>query len=332
MTGVGWGKAGVAGRRLRQLVVWREVLDRLKEAGKMMKRVRLLVVLSVLVLAFGAAIPASAQTIGLAISTLNNPFFVDLMEGAQDKAAELGVMLRVVDAQDDPARQLAGIEDLIAAGVDVILVNPTDSAAVVPGVLAANRAGIPVITVDRAADGGRIASHIASDNVLGGRMAAELIVERSGGRAKVVEIEGIPGATAARERGQGFNEVISQYPGIVVVARQEAGFDRARGLTVMENILQAQPEIDFVFAHNDEMALGALVAIEAADRADEIQVIGFDATADAVRAVNEGRMLATIAQQPRLMGALGVEVAVKLLAGETVDEFIPVPLALVVNE
>lgn len=296
-----------------------------------MTRTRILLVLSALLLAFAAAVPVSAQTIGLAISTQSNPFFVDLREGAEEKAAELGVQLRVVDAQDDSARMLAGIEDLIAAGVDVLLINPTDSAAVIPGVLAANRAGIPVITVDRAADGGVVVSHIASDNVLGGRMAAELIVKASGGKAKVVELEGIPGTTAARERGQGFNEVISQYPGIVVVARQEAGFDRARGLTVMENILQAQPEIDFVFAHNDEMALGALVAIEAAGRAGQIKVIGFDATADAVRAVQEGRMLATIAQQPRLMGALGVETAVKVLRGEPVDKFIPVPLSLVIG-
>lgn len=298
----------------------------------MMKRVRLLVMFSVLVLAFAAAVPAAAQSVGLAVSTLNNPFFVDLKEGAEAKAAELGLTLRVVDAQDDPARQLAGIEDLIAAGVDVILINPTDSAAVVPAVLAANRAGIPVITVDRAADGGLVVSHIASDNVLGGRMAAELIVERAGGQAKVVELEGIPGTTAARERGQGFNEVMGQHPGMVVVARQEAGFDRARGLTVMENILQAQPEIHFVFAHNDEMALGALVAIEAAGRAGQIQVVGFDATDDAVRAVSQGRMLATVAQQPRLMGALGVETAVKVLAGQPVDAFIPVPLTLVVAD
>lgn len=293
---------------------------------------RWLVVLSVLLLAFAVSIPASAQTIGLAISTQGNPFFVDLKEGAEAKAAELGVQLRVVDAQDDSARQLAGIEDLIAAGVDLILINPTDSAAVISGVLAANRAGIPVVTVDRTADGGQVMAHVASDNVLGGRMAGELIAESSGGRAKVVELEGIPGTNAARERAAGFNEIIGQYPGIVLVARQEAGFDRARGLTVMENILQAQPEIDFVFAHNDEMALGALVAIEAAGRADKIQIVGFDATDDAVRAVEEGRMLVTVAQQPRLIGALGVEVAVQVLAGESVDEFIPVPLALVLAD
>ncbi|HEY8384986.1 MAG TPA: D-ribose ABC transporter substrate-binding protein, partial [Porticoccaceae bacterium] len=244
-------------------------------------------------------------------------------------AAELGVTLRVVDAQDDPARQLAGIEDLIARGVDLILVNPTDSSAVVPAILAANRAGIPIITVDRGAEGGEVVAHIASDNVLGGRMAGEFIAELLGGKGKVVELEGIPGTSAARERGQGFNEVIATYPDIQVVARQEAGFDRARGLTVMENILQAQPEIDALFCHNDEMALGAIIAIQAAGRADKIKVVGFDATDDAVQAVKEGRMLATIAQQPRLMGELGVEYAIKVLSGETVDKFIPVPLELV---
>ncbi|MDI9464489.1 ribose ABC transporter substrate-binding protein RbsB [Candidatus Darwinibacter acetoxidans] len=289
----------------------------------------LLVVLAVLLCTALVSAAASAYTIGFAVSTLDNPFFVDLKDGAEAKAAELGVTLRVVDAQDDPARQLAGIEDLIARGVDLILVNPTDSSAVVPAILAANRAGIPIITVDRGAEGGEVVAHIASDNVLGGRMAGEFIAELLGGKGKVVELEGIPGTSAARERGQGFNEVIATYPDIQVVARQEAGFDRARGLTVMENILQAQPEIDALFCHNDEMALGAIIAIQAAGRADKIKVVGFDATDDAVQAVKEGRMLATIAQQPRLMGELGVEYAIKVLSGETVDKFIPVPLELV---
>lgn len=285
----------------------------------------LVVLMSLTLVSAGVA----AQTIGFAISTLDNPFFVDLKDGAEAKAAELGVNIRVVDAGDDPARQLSGIEDLIAREVDLILVNPTDSAAVVPAILAANRAGIPVITVDRSADSGDVVAYIASDNVLGGNMAGEFIAELLGGEGKVVELEGIPGTNAARERGQGFGEAIAEHPGIVIVARQEAGFDRARGLTVMENILQAQPEIDAVFAHNDEMALGALIAIQSAGRADKIVVVGFDATDDAVQAVQDGRMLATVAQQPRLIGALGVEVALKVLQGEQVDEFVPVPLELV---
>lgn len=281
-----------------------------------------------LMLALGTA-AVSAQTIGFSISTLDNPFFVDLKDGAEAKAAELGVAIRVVDAQDDPARQLSGMEDLIARGVDIILVNPTDSAAIIPAILAANAAGIPVVSVDRDADGGQVVAHIASDNVLGGNMAGQLIADLLGGQGKVVELEGIPGTNAAHERSAGFNEIIADYPGIQVVARQEAGFDRARGLTVMENILQAQSEIDAVFAHNDEMALGALIAIQAAGRANEMKVVGFDATDDAVQAVKEGRLLATVAQQPKLIGALGVETALKVLAGEQVDDFIPVPLELV---
>lgn len=281
--------------------------------------------LAAALLSFTAA--ASAQTIGLAISTLNNPFFVDLRDGAQAAAQAANVRLVVADAQNDPARQLSDIENFIIQGVDLIIVNPTDSSAVVPAILQANTAGIPVITVDRGAEDGEVVSHIASDNVAGGRMAGEYIVERLGGSGKVVELVGIPGTSAARDRGQGFNEVIDKHPGIRVVARQDANFDRAQGLAVMENILQAQPEIDAVFAHNDEMALGALTAIEAAGR--KMILVGFDATADAVRAVEEGRMDATVAQQPVLMGELAVNTAIAYLRGEPVEAFIPVPLMLV---
>lgn len=278
-------------------------------------------------------LPAGAEkklVVGLAVSTLNNPFFVDLKDGALEAAKKLGIELVVTDAQNDPNKQLAGIEDLIQRGVDVILVNPTDSAAVVPAIKAANKARIPVITVDRSAAQGDVETHIASDNVAGGRMAGEYIAKLLGGQGKVVELEGIPGTSAARDRGKGFNEVIGKNSGIKVVARQEAGFDRAKGLTVMENILQAQPEIDAVFAHNDEMALGALKAVSASGRKG-ILVVGFDATDDAVAAVKEGRLAATVAQQPREMGRLAVESARKLLSGGKLDKFIPVALNLVIK-
>ncbi|MBP2017842.1 ribose transport system substrate-binding protein [Symbiobacterium terraclitae] len=269
------------------------------------------------------------KTLGLAVSTLNNPFFVDLRDGALAAADAAGVKLIVMDAQDDPAKQISQIEDLITQKVDALLINPTDSDAIVTAVESANKAGIPVITVDRGANGGEVAAHVASDNVLGGRMAGELIVELIGGQGKVAELEGIPGASAARDRGQGFHEAVDGVSGIEVVARQPADFDRAKGLTVMENILQANPDIVAVFAHNDEMALGALEAIEAAGKAGQIKVVGFDATDDAVKAVQEGRMAATVAQKPKDIGRLGVEAAVKLLNGGQVEAYIPVPLELV---
>ncbi|WKA58056.1 ribose ABC transporter substrate-binding protein RbsB [Planococcus shenhongbingii] len=263
--------------------------------------------------------------IGFSISTLNNPFFVTLSEGAEAKAKELGATISVVDAQDDAAKQASDVEDLIQQGVDLIMINPVDSEAVAAAVESANSANIPVITVDRSAAVGEVVSHIASDNIAGGEMAGEYLLSLVGDGAQVAELEGVPGASAARERGEGFNKVAVE--GLEVVAKQTANFDRAEGLTVMENILQGNPDIKGVFAHNDEMALGALEAIEAAGK--DITVVGFDATEDAVKAVEEGRLAGTIAQKPELIGQTAVETAVKALDGEEVEASIPVELELV---
>ena len=275
------------------------------------------------------AAPAGEITLGLALSTLNNPFFVTLKEGAEKEAAAQGVKLIVVDAQDDPAKQAASIEDLISKKVSALLINPTDADAIVPSIQKANAAGIPVFTIDRGAAGGEIVSHIASDNVAGGRMAAEFLCQAIGGKGNVVELQGIAGTSAARDRGQGFNEWMkANCPGATIVAQQTADFNRAKGLQVFENILQAQPEIAGVFAHNDEMVLGAIQAAEAARRTG-IVFVGFDAIDDAVKAVEEGKLAATVAQQPAEMGRLGVAMAVKYLKGEKVEPFIGVPLSLV---
>ncbi len=269
------------------------------------------------------------KKIGLVFSTLNNPFFVDLEAGAKEKADELGATLITLDSHDDSAKEMSNMEDLINQEVDLILINPTDSDAVQSAVEAANAAGIPVITLDRGANGGEVVAHIASDNVAGGVLAGEFIVEQLGGEGKVVELEGIPGASAARDRGEGFNKAL-EGTNIEVVAKQTANFDRAEGLSVMENILQSQTEIDAVFAHNDEMALGALEAIKASGR--DILVVGFDATADAKAAVEEGTMAATVEQLPKMIGSLGVETAMKVIDGETVEKTIPVDLQLVIKE
>jgi len=274
------------------------------------------------------------NVVGLSVSTLNNPFFVTLRDGAKAAADKAGLQLLVLDAQDKVDKQVADIEDLIQRKVKVILINPTDAAAVVPAIQKANAANIPVITVDRAASGGKVAFHIASDNVAGGRLAGEYICKSLDGKGKVVELEGIPGTSAARDRGKGFNDYLkASCTGVTVVARQTANFDRAQGLSVMENILQAQREIDAVFAHNDEMALGALQAIKASKR--PIKIVGFDATDDAVKAVGTCDLLATVAQQPSEMGRLAVEKAAEVIKGAAIPaqvQFIPVALKLVTND
>lgn len=265
--------------------------------------------------------------IGVSISTLNNPFFVSVKDGIVKEAKKKGMETVVVDAQDDTSKQINGIEDLILKGVDVLVVNPTDSAAISSSVLSANEAGIPVITIDRSAEDGEVATFIASDNVSGGEMAGTYIVEQLGEKANVVELEGVSGASATRERGKGFHTIADKQ--LNVVTSQTAEFDRTKGLTVMENILQGNKDVEAVFAHNDEMALGAIEAIQAAGK--DILVLGFDGTKDALDAVKEGKLDGTIAQQPALIGEEAVNAAVKILKGDKVEENISVPLKLQTN-
>ncbi|MDG4923005.1 ribose ABC transporter substrate-binding protein RbsB [Glaesserella parasuis] len=285
--------------------------------------------LTSLAIALGLAFSTSAmakETIALAISTLDNPFFVTLKEGAEKKAKELGYNLVVLDSQNDPAKELSNVEDVTVRGAKVLLINPTDSEAVGTAVAVANKKNIPVITLDRGANKGNVVSHIASDNVAGGKMAGDFIAEKIGKNAKVIQLEGIAGTSAARERGEGFKQAIEANQ-FELLASQPADFDRTKGLNVMENLLASHSSAKAVFAQNDEMALGALRAIKASGK--NILVVGFDGTDDAVKAVNGGQLAATIAQQPEKIGELGVEVADKVLKGEKVEAQIPVPLKVI---
>ena len=222
------------------------------------------------IIAAGATTAAhAADKLALVLSTLNNPFFVTLKDGAATKAKQLGYDLVVLDSQNDPAKELSNVEDVLNQNVKLVMLNPANSDAAKSSVLAANHKNVPVITLDRSANGGDVVTHIASDNVAGGRMAADLVIKKLGGKGNVVELEGVPGASAARDRGKGFGDEIATAPGIKIIVSQTANFDRTQGLNVMENILQAQPNIDAVFAQNDEMALGAVKAIQAAQPQDD---------------------------------------------------------------
>ena len=270
-----------------------------------------------------APVSSERPLVGLSVSTQNNPFFVTLVDGAKQKADELGIDLVIVDAGDDSAKQTNDIEDLISRNVKVVIVNPVDSSAVAPVIGDVIKAGIKTISVDRGVDGQTVDCAIASDNVLGAELATNYLVELLGEGADVAELVGVEGTSAAIDRGKGFHNVADTK--LKVVASQTANFNRAEGLSVMENILQANPNVKGVFAHNDEMALGAVEAV--GDK--EIVIIGFDATDDALKAVKDGQMKATVAQQPDLMGATAVENAMKLINGEAVEAVIGVQVSLV---
>jgi ribose transport system substrate-binding protein len=221
-----------------------------------------------------------------------------------------------------------------------------DSDGIAPAVREANEAGIPVFAIDRAITTGedtQVVAQIASDNVFGGRLQARHVAEQIGDSGNVVYLAGIPGTSAARDREQGFTDELSQVaPDIEIVANQPAAFDRGEGLTVMQNILQSQDEIHAVVAANDSMALGAMQAIQQAGatqpNGDPIVIVGFDAIDSALEAIREGNMSATVAQQPALMGRLGMTAARQLVLNplmfNTLDngQFMPVEVQVITQE
>ncbi|MEV4580831.1 substrate-binding domain-containing protein [Nonomuraea jabiensis] len=263
--------------------------------------------------------------IGLSVSTLNNPYFVQFRDGAQAEAKKLGARLTVTDAQNDPSQQVNQVQNFTSQNMKAIIINPVDSDAAAPAVKAADRAAIPVIAADRGVNGAEVAQTVASDNVAGGRLAAQELAKLLGEKGSVAVLQGVPGTSASRDRGRGFAEGIAAYPEIKVVARQPADFDRAKGLDVMTNLIQSHPGLAGVFAENDEMALGAVKAL-GGRAGGQVKVVGFDGTPDAIKAVRAGTLSATVAQQPRLLGQQAVDAAVKAAKGEDIPKAVAVPV------
>ncbi|GAB6092273.1 substrate-binding domain-containing protein [Furfurilactobacillus curtus] len=264
--------------------------------------------------------------VGVSLSTLSNPFFVSLRNGINDVAKKNGTTTEVFDAQNDSSKQSSDIEDLIQKKVDVIIINPVDSDAIVPAVKDANNAGIPVIACDRGSNGGKLLTTVASDNVKAGQMAADYMKSKLPKNAPVAVLEGTPGADAAIQRGKGFDQHAKNY--LKVITKQSADFDRAKGLSTMENVLQAHSDIQGVFAQNDEMALGAVKAINN----PSMVVVSIDGEPQGLTAVKQGKISGDIAQSPKVEGELAIKAAYKHYEGKKVAKNIASPIHLVTKE
>jgi ribose transport system permease protein len=265
-------------------------------------------------------------TIAFVPKALNSPFWAAMETAALREAETQGVHLVALaaDRETDVERQYQIIENLILQGVDAILLAPSGSKELVPAIRKANDAGIPVLLLDTRIDaaaaesvGAEVLTYIGSDNFEGGAVAGRYLAEILSGSGNVAVIEGISGHETADQRRLGFLSGIEGYTGITVVASQTANWERALAYNVAENLLQAHPEIDAIFAANDEMALGALEAADAAQRLDDIAIIGFDAIPDALDNIRAGRLLGSVAQFPSEMGRLGVAHAATLLRDGT---------------
>lgn len=281
--------------------------------------------------ACGSTSPSGGDKVALLVSTLNNPFFVDLRDGAQAAAKDLGVDLMVSDAQNDSSTQQNQAQNAQSQGAKAVIINPVDSDAASPAVAPLLSSNLPVISVDRSVTGEDVTSHIASDNVAGGAQAADELAKAVGEKGKVIILQGTPGAASTRDRGDGFKKEIKKYSGIEVVAEQTANFDRAEALDVTTNLIQSNPDVVGIYAENDEMALGAIQSLGSKAGTD-VKIFGFDGTEDGLKAVSDGTMVGTIAQQPKELGKKAVEAAVKAIKGESVEKTESIEVKTVTKE
>lgn len=278
------------------------------------------------------------QQIAVVYKSLSNPYYVEMDKGVKAAAlqqARFRVTTHATQREADVEQELQIVEDLVTRHVSAICLAPNDSKALVPAVLKANAAKIPVIIVDTRLDpvtvqsaNAHVATTIASDNVQGGALAAKYLAERLAGHGEVAILEGLPGQDTATDRKRGFVDTMKQHPGIKIVSSQSAEWSRDKALTVFQNVLRANPQLNAVFASNDEMALGAIQAIKGEHRSG-ILVVGFDATPDGRSAVSSGDMAATIAQDPVEMGRRAVDAAATLVGGGNVQPEMTIPVALV---
>jgi ribose transport system substrate-binding protein len=303
--------------------------------------------LAIAVVSFGSGcrrvseLEGSSATVALVFKTLNNPFFVDMEKGAQEAAGRLGirVIIQAPEREIDVEKQMQIVENLIQRRVGAICLSPCGSREIVPVILKANRAGIPVLIIDSRVDaeslrqaGGTVTTFIGSDNFEGGRIAGAYLAKILAGKGKVAVLEGIPGHETSDARADGFRRVLSESPGIQIVASQTANSERDQGFNVFQNILQSHPQVQALFACNDLMALGAVEAIAAAGKKGTVRVVGFDAVQDAREAILAGTMDASVAQHPYEIGRLAVENAHRAIRGEPVPAEIPVPVELITRE
>jgi len=289
------------------------------------------VLLVIMVFTLAGQVSAKQYTVGLIVKNLVNPFWNYMKEGAEEVGRELGVNVITLAPikPDNVEEQIRAMEDLIKRKVDGIVLVPADSNGIIPGVLKANAAGIPVITSNTRAFGGEVVSFVGVENYDAAYSVAMHVAEQLGGKGRVLILEGVPGAQTAIDRKNGFDDALAKYPDIKVLASQPAKFQRAEGMLVMENLIQRFPDFEAVICGNDEMALGAIEALDAAGRLKGTIVAGFDGNRDAVMSIAEGKLMVTLYQDPQAQAGDAVRALIDYIEGKEVPDRIVVKGTLI---
>jgi inositol transport system substrate-binding protein len=280
------------------------------------------------------AAPAKHRiTIGVSYQNLQNEFIINIQDAIRAEAKKLDVDLVEADGQGNAENQISQTENFIARGVDAIILNPYDKEGSAHAVDLAVQAHIPIVVVNAIVSNvDKAGAFVGSEDAEAGRIAAQRIMDVLHGKGNIVVIHGPNGHSAEVQRSDGIRQVLAKYPDAKIVAEQTANWDRTQALDLMENWLASGRHIDAVIAQNDEMALGAYKAIEAAGKQKEIAVIGIDAIADALKAVGDGKLVGTVFQDARGQGSLAVDLAVDLAEGKKVKHDNYIPFQLVTKE
>ncbi|MED5622359.1 ABC transporter substrate-binding protein [Ideonella sp. BN130291] len=273
----------------------------------------------------------ASYKVGFAQAENNNPWRIAETKSMQDIAQSCGWQLVVTDAGGSAAKQVADVDSMIAQKVDLIVLPPREEKPLIPAVMKAKKAGIPVILVDRNVDqkvakaGRDYVTFIGSDFVDQGRRAAEWLVKATNGKATIIELEGTTGSSPANDRKKGFDQVIAKNPGMKIVASQSGDFARDKGRQVAQSLLQAHPNTTAIYAHNDEMAVGAITALEAAGKkpGKDVLVVSIDGTKDALTAIAAGKMGATVQSSP-FFGPIACKTAQRYAKGEAIEPWVKV--------
>lgn len=275
--------------------------------------------------------PAGTKTIGVSLLTRGHIFYRDLEEGLKTQAKKDGYQLIITSADFDLGKQISQVEDFISRKVDAIIICPVDSKGVGSAIEEANKANIPVFTADIAAEQGRVVSHIASDNIAGGRLAGKYLAKVLNGKGKIAIINQ-PAITSVLDRVRGFKEAISKYPGIKIVADVNGQGVRDRSLQAAADVLQSHPDLNGIFGINDDSALGALDAVKQFNRKG-ISIVGYDATPPARKEILDGSSLkADVIQNPKLIGLTTIDKIKEYLEGKAVPQIVPVSVGIVDKE
>ncbi|HMK37803.1 MAG TPA: substrate-binding domain-containing protein [Bacteroidota bacterium] len=293
-----------------------------------MKRTIMLVLICALAASCGKKEEqARTRTIGVALLTRGHIFYKDLEEGLREGAAREHYELVITSAEFDLGKQIGQIEDFVARRVDAVIVCPVDSKGIGPGIRKANEGNIPVFTADIAAQEGNVVSHIASDNVAGGRLAGEYLAKALNGRGRIAIIND-PVTTSVLDRVQGFREAIGRFPAVTVVADVNGQAVRDKSLEATADVLQGNPQLDGIFGINDATALGALDAVQQFKRTN-IVIVGYDATPPAADAILRGTSLkADVIQYPKKIGTITIEMIRDHFAGKQVPAVVPVEVGI----